>query len=392
MRSSVCPRPARYRLSARTNRVDAVFAPNDVSGSHIQQAESLERRRDREDRLALQLPQLLAVEIIRRHPIDPGNHQFGSLRVLPHERRRIIRLFIAGNLPDHLARALVERKQRRFFFVVIGEVDAIAVDHGRHRRAPGVACFVRLEAMRPEQVAVEVVAKQAEISEEDVEPLAVGGRSLRGKRVLDVVRFGGNAFVDRFLPAHRPVGKVDANHFPDMHAVCRRILVRVEILDVEPFSRRTAGAGVDASCEKDFAPPNDGRGPTEPRNIAFPGHVFGVRPVVGRMRVIGRCRLAAGKKAGHIEIGRDGVMSNGAVQNAEQSGDQDREPTGCRGQHDLALLSRFAAIGPDGVNESYDVSRMSFVSTPIDAFEVNGIAFGRLDQRIALSRARSLHV
>ncbi len=133
-----------------------------------------------------------------------------------------------------------------------------------------------------------------------------------------------------------------------MLAVCRRVLVRIEILEVEPFSRSTARAGVDASCEKDFAAPNDGRGPTEPRKVAFPGHIFGVRPAVGRMRLTGRGHLAAGQKAGHIEIGRDGVIQDGAVQNAEQRGDEDRDSSSYRGQHDLASSQDLRRLNPIG--------------------------------------------
>jgi hypothetical protein len=61
---------------------------------------------------------------------QPCRHdQLGAALILPNIRRCPIGADFAFNLPDLRARLFVECEQKRFFVVVIDEVEAIFIQH-----------------------------------------------------------------------------------------------------------------------------------------------------------------------------------------------------------------------------------------------------------------------
>ena len=157
--------------------------------------------------------------------------------------------------------------------------------------------------MLPFQFAVEVVAVQADIAEQHVQMLAVGGGRFRGERVLDVVRLGRDAVVRIASPHDRSIVEVQADDLPLVLVLLGRILVGVDVLEIEPLARLGILARVDAGGQKDALTPHDRRRPAQAGQIGFPGDVFGRAPVVRRQRLRIGGGLATGKKERDVGFG-----------------------------------------------------------------------------------------
>ena len=135
-------------------------------------------------------------------------------RMLPDVRRRPVRSFLAIDQPDRLAGGRVERGEVRAAVVVVDNVEAALVQHGRRRRAPAVARRLERSGDRPQQPAVEVVGEDADVAERHVDALAVGDRRLGRVGVLQVARRRRNAAMRLALPRDLAGGEVDRVHHP----------------------------------------------------------------------------------------------------------------------------------------------------------------------------------
>src|SRR5690606_30108135 len=81
-------------------------------------------------RHARELPQQLAVAVVGADALRAGRHDFGAQRIAPHEWRGPALMFLAGDFPQLLAGARVERNDERLLGVVVDDVEAVAVDGG----------------------------------------------------------------------------------------------------------------------------------------------------------------------------------------------------------------------------------------------------------------------
>src|SRR5262249_44322863 len=154
--------------------VDRPQAIQDVAGADVEQAAAGAWRRDAEDGHTAELPQRLALQVVRAHLARARRHDLGPLPALPDKRRCPVALLVPGNAPKVLACPLVESGQEGVVLVVVDDIEAVAVQDGRGARAPAHARLLARPGALPEFLALEVIAVQAKVAEVGVDALAVG--------------------------------------------------------------------------------------------------------------------------------------------------------------------------------------------------------------------------
>ena len=184
--------------SAGTNGVDRPQRPAGIAGADIQQAILGKRRRNgqlrhRPDSSHSNLPS----SDVGAHLARAGRDDLGALLVFPDDRRRpVARSRRASTRQTFFAGLGVERRQERFGRVVVDDVDAIFVEHGRAAGAQLDLGVEGAELFRPHGLAVQVQrVEHADAAEIHIDPVAVGDRRLRGVTVLH-------------MPPHRRQGDV----------------------------------------------------------------------------------------------------------------------------------------------------------------------------------------
>ena len=163
------------RRRARVARVD------------VEQPVLGERRRRDVHRHPAQLPEQLAVQIVRTDLVHARGDDLGAQLVLPDERRRPVLDLFALDAPELLAGLLVERDDERLGGVVVDDDEAILVERGRRRRAEGLPAVERRQLLGPDRLAVEIErGHDAGAAEVHVDAFAVGDRRFRREAVLEV--------------------------------------------------------------------------------------------------------------------------------------------------------------------------------------------------------------
>src|SRR5260370_41127162 len=127
----------------------------------------------------------MAVQIVGADLAGAGGHDLSSLAAVPDVRRRPVALLVTLDAPDLLAGFFIQGDEERSIVVVIHDVDATLMQHGRGGRAPAVAHVEWAITLRPYGLAVHVEAEQAEVAEVGVDAFAVGHRGLGRGAVLE---------------------------------------------------------------------------------------------------------------------------------------------------------------------------------------------------------------
>src|SRR5882672_3075396 len=86
--------------------------------------------------MSAQLPEQLAVEVVRARLAGAHGDNLGADLVLPDKGRRPVALLLALNLPKLFAVTGVVGRQGRALLVVADDVEATPVQRWRRRRAP----------------------------------------------------------------------------------------------------------------------------------------------------------------------------------------------------------------------------------------------------------------
>src|SRR5260370_30493534 len=130
------------------------------------------RRGNDDGRHVAQLPEELAVQVVGTYLVLAAGDDLGALLVLPHEGRGPVALLVAIHAPDLFPSLLVERCQEGVLFVIVDNVDALAVKNRGSSSAPTEEHRIRVPFLGPELLAVHVVTKQPDVAEIRVDAFA----------------------------------------------------------------------------------------------------------------------------------------------------------------------------------------------------------------------------
>ena len=190
--------------------------------------------------------------------------------------------------------------QKGAFVIIALNENQLALDHGRAAAAPIHLHGEAAKILRPQELAFEVVAKDADHAEISNQPLAIGGGCFGGVGVVDVNRHSRLAGMRRLFPEHFAGGFVEAEHLP---AIVDRRRLSVTAEKCRQNSRALAGGPVvgigpllilrHRRCHEDFVAPHNRLRPADARDFCFPGEMLVDRPFFRMFRLRGDA-VAAG--------------------------------------------------------------------------------------------------
>ena len=202
--------------------------------------------------------------------------------VLPHVGRGPVALLVPIHAPHLLAAALVQGQEVRLLFVVIDQVQPVAMQHGRGGGAPAGPHGVRRQRLRPHRAAFHVEAEHAHVPEAGVHPLAVRDRRLRGVAVLGVDRTRRRRLMHQPFPEHFAGEQVQAQHFP---LVFRGGRLRALAAAIKSFLRQLRIVLAHHGRKEHAVAPGNGRRPAPSRNRRLPGDVLRGGPAIRQVGV-----------------------------------------------------------------------------------------------------------
>src|SRR5262249_47207080 len=130
-----------------------------IAGIDDQQFARGNGRRHANRRHSTKFPQQVAIEIIGSNLAGGASDNLRAQFVLPNERRGPAGLLVAPSAPNFPASSLIECDDERFLLVVVYQIDALAVNNRRRAGPPAEPRGISRPFFRPEQLAVEIVAK-----------------------------------------------------------------------------------------------------------------------------------------------------------------------------------------------------------------------------------------
>ena len=179
------------------------------------------------------------------------------------------------------------------------------MDHGRTRRAPAIAGLHRRPVGLPKFLAVQVIAKQPNVTEVGIHALPISDGRLGRVTVLHMQLIR-RCPAARFLPPQfAPRLEVITEHEPMMIAFRYFFALAAE---VEALLRRFHFSIAGNGGDKHALAPNNRRGPTASRHFNLPRHVLVRAPAIGEVRVVSdaqRVRSSELRPVGCSRVGRD---------------------------------------------------------------------------------------
>ena len=209
--------------------------------------------------------------------------------MFPHQWSRPGALFVTYHLPTRLARLAVQGLDIGRVVVVV-DIDHLApFDHRRRGRTVTEQCSARLDRMCPQRLAVQVVAIQAQVAKQYVQPLAVGRRCLGRVTALGMTSHLRLARMSLSLPDQLACLQAQAIHHPVVDRVGR---YRSTTTQVQPrLGLLVVGVTVNRRYVHPIAP-HDRTAPTQTWNLGLPGHVRLPVPHLRQPRIVGHHAVA----------------------------------------------------------------------------------------------------